>query len=193
MGQAQVEAQTLFTGLAIVLSQQLKEAADPIFDPTQTQQGDQRLRLAHATGHGSHQGDRQVGCGIHFVQGDAEQVAVAEGDGLVEINVGERFTERLIRTGKAEHQIFTLFGDATQLDHAAADEPDVLTQQWNPATGRQMHKVAALVGLFKAGPETIRAAGCEDHRAVVRRLARNCMEQHERRGKAAVVLRLRVG
>ena len=193
MGEAQVEAQALLAGLAVVLSEQLEEAAHPILDAAQTKQGDQGLRLAHAAGHRLDQHHRQVGCALDLLDRQTQQVAISEGDRFVEINVGERLAERFIGAGQTEHQIVAVLRDAAELHHAAGHQPEVIAQQRHTAASSHMHEIAALVGVFEAVAQSFLAAGSEDHRAVVRRLAENCMEQHRQADKAAVVLRLRVG
>jgi hypothetical protein len=180
VGETQVQAQTLLAGLAVVLRQQLKEAAHTLFNPAQSEQGDQGLGLAHATGHRPHKRDGEMGSAVDLLERNAEQIAVAEGGGFVEVAVGERLTKGFIGTGQSENQIITMLSDAAQLDHATGHEPDVIAQQRHAATSRHVHKVAALICIFQAGANTLLAVGSEDHRAVLRRLGDDCMERHRR-------------
>jgi anti-sigma regulatory factor (Ser/Thr protein kinase) len=149
VGEAQVEPQALVAGLAVFLRQQLQEAAHAIFDAAQPQQGDQGLRLAHAAGHGLHQGHGQVGGRLHLIQGEAEQIAVAQGRGLVEIEVGERFAEGFVGARQGQEQILALLIHATQLHHAAGHQPHVVAQQGHLAAGAEVHQVAPLEGVLQ--------------------------------------------
>ena len=45
MGQAQIETQSLLTGLAVILSKQLQETSDTLLNTTQTKQREQIFRL----------------------------------------------------------------------------------------------------------------------------------------------------
>ena len=61
MGELHLKAQALFTGLAVVVGEQLKEPAHPIFDAAQAEQGKQGLTLAVARGHALKQAHSQIG------------------------------------------------------------------------------------------------------------------------------------
>ena len=155
-------------------------------------QGQQGLGLAVAAGERLEQQRRQLRIADDLVPAQAEQIAGHQGGCFESLLAGERFAEGFIGTDQPEQQGVPLLADGAELDHAATHQPDVLPEQRNATAGSQMHEVAALVGVFESGAKTVLAAWSEHHRAVVRRLAQNCMERHRRRGKAAVVLWLRL-
>ena len=60
VGETQIELQPLVTGLAIIFRQEFQKTTNPIFNPTQSLQGDQAFRLTHQAGHGPYQSHSQV-------------------------------------------------------------------------------------------------------------------------------------
>ena len=166
MGQAQVEAQAVLAGLSVLLGEQLQEAAHPIFHPAQSEQGDQGLGLTGAADQGQHQGAGQMGGLLDLLHRQAEQIAIAQGRGLVEVQIAEGLAEGFIRTGNSQENIFSLLIHRAQLDHAARHQPNVVAQHRHAATGGQGDQIAPLKGVFEHSAKTRGTARRENHGAV---------------------------
>ena len=155
VGELDIQAQALVAGLAVIIGEQFEKAAYPIFDAAQTKQTQHGLALAVAHAHALEQGHGQVGGGGDFIAGEAEQVALTQGGGLVDLHVGEGIAEGFIRTCQTQQELITLHRDGAQLDHATHHQPDTLFEQGHPASRRQMHQTALLV----AGLQQLNKAG----------------------------------
>ena len=103
MDQAKLEPQPGLTGFAKALGEQFQEAPDPFFNAAQPQQGQERLRLAVAGGHGVSEAKRQLRRMLQLRQIEAEQIAIGERYSLVGLHIGECRTKGFIGTHKAKH------------------------------------------------------------------------------------------
>jgi uncharacterized RmlC-like cupin family protein len=159
MGEAKVEAQALVAGLAVVAGDQLQETAHPLLDPAQGHQRKQGLALAVAVADRLQHGDGEAGIGLDLGEGQAEQVAVAEGAGLEGLDTAEGITEGLVGASKTKQQFIAVDRDRPELHHAAHHQPNVVAEQGHLTAGGEMNQAAALIAGFEQMAEGVTVAG----------------------------------
>ena len=154
MGQAKVEPLPGLTGFAEVLGEQFQEAPDPFFNAPQPQQGQERLRLAVAGGHGLGEAKRQLRGMLQLSQIAAELIAIGERYSLVGLHICECRTKGFIGTHKAKHQFIAMHRQRPQLHHAANHKPNAVLQQRNETSRGDMNNISIVVAAFKKRLET---------------------------------------
>ena len=87
---------------------------DPAYAKSQ-----QRCQLAVALGGGQEQAPAQAGVAGDFTPAQTQQIALAQGDGLIGIHLAEGFTKGLARAHQAQQGLIAIHRRGHELGHAA--------------------------------------------------------------------------
>ena len=163
MGEAQIQAQSLITGLAVILGKQLKKAPNSLFNATKTQKRKQILRLA-VTEHNSSQ--EIIGKGLslsNLAHRQTEKIRVGERDGFIGLHRAQGLTKGFVGPCQAQQQLIAMHRHGAKLHHPIHNKPQPVFVKWDNVSCREVQTISILkTGVQKAGPYFLRVKSAGD-------------------------------